>query len=51
MMGPLQIIVDPLKCRGQIRVVHPLRVNNIELNQVMEEEVGDQIALPFQRWN
>ena len=46
-MRLLQIIADTLKIRGQIKVVHPIGVNNLKLNEEMEEEVVEQITLPF----
>ena len=50
-MRLLQILADILEIRGQIQEVYPIIVNNPELNEEMEEEVGDQIALPFSRWH
>ena len=50
-MRPLQILASPLKIRGHIQIVHPMGVNNLELNEEMEEEIVEQIALPFPRWN
>ena len=46
-MRPLQIIADPLKIKGQVLVVHHAGVTNPELNEEIEEEVGDTIALSF----
>ena len=50
-MRLLQIIANFPKMRGQIQVVHPTGVNNPELNEEMEEEVVEQIALPVPKWN
>ena len=49
MMRPLQIIADPLKMRGQVQGEHPIDIANSKLNEEIEEEVGDLIALPFSR--
>ena len=46
-MKPLQIIANYLKIRGQIQVLNPIILINPELNEELEEEVGDLIALPF----
>ena len=48
---PLQIMVDPLEVRGNIKVVHSMRVTNPDLNEELKDEVGEQIAFPFPRWN
>ena len=50
-MKPIQILADPLKINGQIQVIHPLKVNNPDLDEEMKEEVNEQIALPFQKCN
>ena len=42
----LQIIADPLKIRGQVQVVDSIGVTTPELNEEIEEEVGDITALP-----
>ena len=41
MMRHLQIIADPLEIRGQVHVVHPIRVTNPELNEEIKEDVGE----------
>ena len=46
-MRPLQIIADPLKTREQIQVLHPIGLFNPELNEEIEEEVGDTLHYPM----
>ena len=50
-MKPMQILVNPLERRWQIQMIHPIRVNHPDLDEEMEEEVSEQTALPFPRWN
>ena len=45
----LHIIVDPLEIREEVKVVHPTGSTTPELNEEIEEEVGNIIALPFPR--
>ena len=49
-MKHLKILADPLKVRGQIQVIHHQGVNDSDLDGEMEEEVVEQVALPFPRW-
>ena len=49
MMRPIQIIADPLKIRGQVKVAHPFGVTTPKLNEEIEEEVVDIISLPTPR--
>ena len=50
MMKPLLIIADCLKVMGQVQLIHPICITNPELNEEIEKEVGNLIALPFPRW-
>ena len=48
-MKPIQSLADPLEIRGQIHVMHPIKVNNPDLDEEMGKKVGEEIGLPFPR--
>ena len=36
---------------GEMSVIHPMRVNDPDLDGEMEDKLDEQIVLPFLRWN
>ena len=50
-MGHLQILANPLKVGGLIQVIHLIGGNDPMLYREMEEDIVEQIALLFLKWN
>ena len=50
-MKAIQILAAPFGIRRNIKFVHPMKVNNHDLDADMHEKAGEQTAFPLLRLN